>query len=226
MKKSNDPFRFQKLVISARYWLLGMAEHDPGYFRVIEAMELGLNHHDGLRNGGDHEFIHQIGIFHHLRTLHKHLKNPITVYILVFLHDAIEDKNHKTGKFIAPSEILEKFGQEIHDKVLKLSKEILGQKNPGYSLQTIFEDEDCGAAKGGDRVDNVSSMVGVFKRARLERYVRETADEFLPMFKLARRLFPHQEAVYENMKLELVNQLTLISHILDGYVPEDASIPK
>lgn len=204
---------FEKLTISARYWLLGMAENDPAYYAPLRAMEFGMVHHNGQRNGGDPEFSHQLGIFHHLRTLHKHLDNPAVVYTLVFLHDSVEDKNKETGRFVAPSEILGLFGQVIHDKVLILSKEILGQKNPAYSLDTIFADADAGPVKGGDRVNNVSSMVGVFKPERLERYVKETTEEFLPRLRTARRRFPHQEAVYENIKLELTNQLRLINTI-------------
>jgi (p)ppGpp synthase/HD superfamily hydrolase len=209
-----------KLLISARYWLLGMAEHDAEYFKVIEAMELGRDHHDGYRNGGDPEFIHQLGIFHYLRTMHKHIKNPKIVYMLVFLHDALEDPNQKTKAFIEPFEIMSRFGTDFAAKLSKMSKEILGQKNPEYSLDAIFADEDTSIAKGGDRVNNVSSMIGVFKKARLERYLKETAEEFLPRLKTARRKFASQEALYENMKLELVGTMTLISHILEGYVPE------
>jgi (p)ppGpp synthase/HD superfamily hydrolase len=218
MDKLNN---FEKLRISARYWLLGMAETDPEYFKVIEAMELGLEHHDGYRNGGDPEFIHQLGIFHYLRTMHKHIKNPKTVYMLVFTHDALEDPNQKSKKegkprYITPTEIAEKFGEAFLVKLKKMSKEILGQPNPDFSLDAVFDDEDTSVAKGGDRVDNVRSMVGVFKRPRLEKYMKETADEFLPRLKRARRKFASQEAIYENIKLELVGQLTLIAHILDG----------
>jgi (p)ppGpp synthase/HD superfamily hydrolase len=213
--------RFDKLLISARYWLLGMAEHDPEYFKVIEALEMGLEHHDGVRNGGDPEFVHQLGIFHYLRTLHKHIKNPKTVYKLVFLHDALEDPNQNTKAFITPQEIENAFGEVFLLKLKKMSKEILGQKNPEFSLDAVFEDEDTSVAKGGDRVDNVSSMIGVFKRARLERYVKETMEEFLPRLKKARRKFASQEAIYENIKMELVGTITLIGHILEGYVPHE-----
>ena len=205
---------FEKLRISARYWLLGMAEGDSRYFKVLEAMELCLAHHDGERNGGEPEATHQLEMFHHARTLHKHLRNPWLVYILIFLHDAVEDPNQKTKEFVTLEDIEHIFGAEVRVKVKKMSKKVLGVDNPEYSLDAIFEDEDCGPAKGFDRVNNVSSMVGVFKRPRLERYVKETADEFLPRLKQARRRFPHQEAVYENIKLELVNQLSLINHIL------------
>jgi (p)ppGpp synthase/HD superfamily hydrolase len=223
----DKPNNFDKLTISARYWLLGMAEHDAEYFKVIDAMELGLSHHDGYRNGGDPEFIHQLQIFHYLRTMHKHIRNPKTVYSLVFLHDALEDPNQKSKKegkpiFIAPSEIMARFGAEFTRKLTMMSKEILGVKNPDYSLDAIFEDEDTSLAKGGDRVDNVTSMIGVFKRHRLERYVKETTEEFLPRLKRARRMFPHQEAIYENIKMELTNTLELIDKILEGYQPESA----
>lgn len=213
---------FEKLRISARYWLLGMAEHDPEYFKVIEAMELGMVHHDGYRNGGDPEFIHQLGIFHYLRTMHKHIRNPKTVYMLVFLHDALEDPNQNTKAYIEPAEVERRFGTAFLTKLKKMSKEILGVKNPDFSLDAVFDDEDTSVAKGGDRVNNVSSMIGVFKRPRLERYVKETMEEFLPRLKKSRRSFADQEAIYENIKLELVGTLTLIGHILEGYVPEGA----
>jgi len=220
MEKLTD---FSKLMISARYWLLGMAEGDPEYFKVIEAMELGAAHHDGYRNGGDPEFIHQLQIFHYLRTMHKHIRSPKRVYMLVFLHDALEDANQKTKIYIDPAEIERRFGEAFLVKLKKMSKEILGVKNPDFSLDAVFEDEDTSVAKGGDRVNNVSSMIGVFKRPRLERYVKETMEEFLPRLKKARRLFPYQEAVFENIKLELVGTLTLIGHILEGYVPEEGA---
>lgn len=211
----NDISNFSKLMISARYWLLGMAENDPEYFKVIDAMEIGLEHHDGYRNGGDPEFIHQLGIFHYLRTMHKHIKNPKTVYMLVFLHDALEDSNQRTKKFISPDEIGAQFGEVFLTKLKKMSKEILGQKNPEFTLNAVFDDEDTSVAKGGDRVNNVCSMVGVFKPDRLERYVKETVEEFLPRLKAARRKFASQEAVFENIKHTLINQLQLIDHIMN-----------
>ncbi len=212
---------FEKLRIAARYWLLGMSEADAEYFKVLEAMELGMEHHDGYRNGGDPEFIHQLGIFHYLRTMHKHMRNPKTVYMLVFLHDALEDPNQKTKAYILPAEIERRFGAEFLAKLKKMSKKVMGVDNPDFSLDAVFSDEDTSVAKGGDRVNNVSSMIGVFKRPRLERYVKETMEEFLPRLKKARRLFPDQESIFENIKLELVGTLTLIGHILEGYVPEN-----
>lgn len=213
--------RYEKLLISARYWLLGLSVHDPEYYDVIKALELGLEHHDGERNGGDPEFIHQLGIFHYLRTMHEHIKNPKTVYKLVFLHDALEDQNQKTKKFVTPDEIRENFGDDFLVKLKKMSKEILGQKNKDFSLDAVFDDEDTSVAKGGDRVNNVSSMIGVFKRPRLERYLKETSEEFLPRLKKSRRKFASQESIYENIKLELVGTMILVQRIIEGYAPEN-----
>jgi (p)ppGpp synthase/HD superfamily hydrolase len=216
-----DLTKFNKLLISARYWLLDMAKHDPEYFKVIEALELGLEHHDGYRNGGDPEFIHQLNIFYYLRTFHKHINNPKTVYKLVFLHDALEDPNQKTKAYVTPELIRQQFGEDFLVKLKKMSKEIIGQKNPDFSLDAVFDDEDTSVAKGGDRVDNMTSMIGVFKRPRLERYVKETIEEFLPRLKHSRLKFASQEAIYDNIKMELVGTISLIGNILEGYVPHE-----
>lgn len=212
--------RHEKQLIAARYWLSGLAELDPRFYLCVDALEKCVEHHNGVRNGGEPEWSHQVGIFHQVRTKHKHIANPVIVYCLIFLHDMVEDPNQETGAFISLDEIEHQFGEQIMLKVKKVSKEILGQKNPDYDFDEIFSDEDCSIAKGGDRCNNISTMVGVFKRPRLERYVKETCDEFFPRLKMARRKFPHQEAIYESMKLEMVNQLQLIQHILDNYQPE------
>lgn len=204
--------RFDKLVVAARYWLLGMVEHDEEYFKVITALEAAQGHHNGTRNGGAPAFIHQLEIFHNLRCFHKHINNPVNVYTLSFLHDMLEDSN-KDKAFITPADLEKWFGEEILVKTSLLSKQILGVDNPHYKLQNIFLDEDTSLVKAADRNNNVSSMVGVFKPERLKRYVDETMNEFIPNIKMARRLFPRQEAVYESIKRELLNQIELINHL-------------
>jgi (p)ppGpp synthase/HD superfamily hydrolase len=202
--------QFEKYSIAVRYHLLGLSTLDKRFYKAIDAFELGLTHHTGQRNGGDPEFIHQLGIFLNLRTLHNHIQNPLNVYILAFLHDLVEDKMY------ALSDIENEFGNEIADKLDLLSKVVLGVKKENYSLIPVFNDVDCSIVKFADRVNNISTMVGVFKQVRLERYLLETSDVFLPAFKVSLRLFPEQECVYENLKLNMINQLVLIRHIIDG----------
>lgn len=207
--------RHSKQVIAARYWLLGMAEHDRTYFNVLDVMELALAHHDGARNGGQPEASHQVSIFHGLRTMHRHLLDPVMAYKLAWAHDMVEDPRQRDGVLVTPDELAYVGGREFADEVVVMSKKILGQPNPDYSLDVIFGRASTSVAKGGDREDNVSSMFGVFKPARLERYVLETADEFLPRLKAARRKFPQQEPVYENIRLGIVRQLQLIRHLME-----------
>jgi acyl carrier protein len=212
---------FDKLVKANRYWILGRAEVDSEFYKVLKAFELCLKHHDGFRNGGEPEAIHQMQMFAHARTMLKNIQNPVTVLILILLHDIIEDPNQKTKQYIDLELLKETFDAEIVRKLLMMSKEIRGVKNEDYSLEAIFADVDCSVAKGIDRANNVSTMIPVFKRSRLERYVTETAEQFLPNIKKARRAFPEQESVYENIKLCIVNQLVIASHVLDGFIPED-----
>lgn len=206
---------FNKMLISGRYWLLGMAQTDERYRLPLEVFEVAREHHCGERNDAQPEFSHQLRIFHYLRTLHGHLSRPWVVYALGLAHDMIEDANQKTKQFVDPAMIKDRWGLQFHDKLLSLSKEILGKPNPAYSIESIFKDEDCGPAKGADRIDNLSTMIGVFKRPRAIRYITETEEKFIPNIKGARRLFPSQEGVYENMKLMMRNQLNLAKRVVE-----------
>ena len=203
---------FEKLRMAARFWLLGMANHDEKYYNVIDAMEYALIKHNGQRNGGDPEAIHQLRIFHGLRTLHHHLSAPYIKYAAAFLHDIVEDKN------IPISEIETQFGSEVAETVALLSKEELGNKrfdNLKKYYDDVFAHEHASIVKLGDRNDNISTMVGVFKEQRLIRYYDETLQEFLPRIKTARRMFPRQEMAYENYNLQIQNQMRLIASYIE-----------
>ncbi len=64
--------------------------------------------------------------------------------------------------------------------------------------------------KGGDRMHNLQSMIGVFTKDKQKNYVTEAENKIIPMLKLARRNFPQQELAYENIKLVLNTQMQLI----------------
>ena len=220
----SDDLNYRDMLIAARFWLLGMAVNDSEYYTVLNVMELARKHHDGERNGGEPEFVHQLQIFHSLRTVHRHLRNPVIVYCLVFAHDMLEDANQKTKRFVAPEEMRQVLGDlapEVMPKLVKMSKEVLGQKNAAYSLKEIFSDPDTSVAKFADRLNNISTMLGIFKRARLERYVKETKEEFLPGLDVSLSLFPDQEGVYENFRLGLCDRLKLIEQFLNGLVIQE-----
>lgn len=216
--------RYERQVTAARYWLLSQADKDPAYFAAVDALEFARAHHNGKRNGGGPEFMHQVEIFHMLRSLRHYLNNPVMSYILAFMHDAIEDgqKQPDGSKVYIPlSVVASRWGDEVAEKLMKLSKEIEGVKNSAYSLDAVFNDEDCALVKLADRCNNVSTMMGVFKRERALRYIKETTEEFIPRAKSARRRFPQQEGAFENLKLFLSGQMALIELMMPTYQIEE-----
>jgi hypothetical protein len=52
-------------------------------------------------------------------------------------------------------------------------------------------------------------MLGGFKPEKRASYIIETLEKTVPMLKIARRSFPEQGAVYENIKFVMTNQVQL-----------------
>lgn len=191
---------YSKQKIALRYWLLGR-----GYHMAIRAMEFAGKHHTGLRKDGvTPEFSHQIAIAHYVRTL-PDLRNPETTLAIVFLHDVREDFN------VSDEQIRILFGNEVADGVDCMSKVINGSKrDPAALFDRMALDPFASIAKGGDRIHNFNSMIGVFTPEKQISYVEEGVEFFLPMIKKARRNFPDQERAYENIKHMLESQIAMI----------------
>jgi len=64
-------------------------------------------------------------------------------------------------------------------------------------------------AKGFDRVHNLMTMLGGFSTQKRISYIEETLEKTVPMLKRARREFPEQIPVYENIKYVMTNQVQL-----------------
>lgn len=201
--------KFEKLRISSRYFLIGLASIDANYNKCLAAMEMMLEiTKDRQRNDGAPEAMHPLSIFQHARTYHTMLNDPVSVFILAFLHDLGEDYG------LSVETVDKIFGGKVACAFDIISKNIgAKKKDPLSYLPNCFNDELVSVIKPIDRNNNLSTMVGVFKPHRLIRYTKETREEYIPRFKISRRLFPHQEAIYENLKLQLENQLKLIEHI-------------
>jgi (p)ppGpp synthase/HD superfamily hydrolase len=193
-----------KLAISLRYYLIGCK-----YFQALKAMEFAAKFHTGTRKDGKTpEFSHQMLIVQYLRTLHSGLLEPEDTFSCGFLHDTPEDYD------VGFDEIENKFGVRVTKSVRLVTKKYRGTTVPEqYYYEQIGEDSIASVVKGGDRNQNVSSMVGVFTREKQLSYVEETEKLTLPMLKKARRNFPEQESVYENEKLLLNSQIALIRKI-------------
>lgn len=200
---------FEKIQVATRYMLLGMAQQNPDYYVALEAMEFASNFHDGTRKDGvTPEFQHQLGIFSYLRTMHHHLELPAQTFAAAFLHDVAEDYD------IGFDELEQLFGVDIALAVRLLTKKHRGATVPADTyFDLIAENPVASVVKGADRINNLQSMLGVFSAEKQASYCEEAQKRFLPMLKVARRRFPRQEAVYENIKLMMKSQITLISAI-------------
>jgi len=200
---------FDKLVIATRYRLLGMVSADPSVMCALNAFEWALLKHSGrTRNGGQPEFIHQLEIFSQAVCFHHLYADPQIVYADIFLHDTVEDLN------VTLEAIGDMFGTTVRHDVDLLSKEVNGVKKNPYSLDEVFANPRTAVAKTFDRCNNVSSMIGVFKPERLQKYVKETREQYLPRIKEARRVFPTLEPVFETGKLILTQHLRIIDLLI------------
>ena len=199
-----------KLRVSLRYWLLG-----KGFMNACEAMEYAEQFHTGFRKDGvTPEFDHQISIAHYVRTLPDLMHQEETIST-VFLHDVREDYN------VSDHEIRQKFGNLVADAVERMTKVFRGtKKNEHEVFAQIADCPIASIAKGGDRIHNFQTMVGVFTPKKQISYIEEGKEFFMPMLKTARRRFPRQEAAYENIKHVLTTQMALISKMHEGIKEE------
>lgn len=189
---------YDKSIIAIRYWLLAKE-----YFTALKAMEFALNKHVGLRKDGKTlAFHHQLSVVYYLRTIYKHLLFPEDTIVAAFLHDVVEDCD------ISVVEIEQFFNKA---NVVKLLTKV--DKNTQLYYDNISLDPIASIVKASDRIHNVQSMIGVFSHQKQIEYVEETTNFVIPMIKKARRLFPQQEAAYENAKHFLKCQIYLINAI-------------
>lgn len=188
---------YEKLRISLRYFLLGKE-----FYRAADALEFGATYHTGLRKDGiTPEFQHQIEITHYLRTLSCSLMFPEDTLTASILHDVTEDYG------VLSSVIAERFGNEVAVAVNLLDK---NGKDPDVYFKGIANSPIASVVKGGDRMHNIQTMIGVFTPEKQAKYIKEVEDYFLPMLKTARRNFVRQESAYENIKHVLNSQIELL----------------
>jgi len=198
--------QYEKLRLAVRYWLLGR-----GYTTALQAMEFAAGHHTGTRKDGSPEFSHQVWQVAYLRTLEPMLLHPESTIATVFLHDVIEDYP------VAPDELTQRFGPLIGTASERMAKVVEGdKKTPGAYFNTLAECPIASVAKGVDRIHNHQTMKGAFSAIKQVDYMGETEADILPMLKAARRRYPQQEPVYENIKHILISQLELYRYALEA----------
>jgi (p)ppGpp synthase/HD superfamily hydrolase len=193
-------YNYETLKTSIRYWL-----HGRGYNTALKAMDLGLKWHIDLRKDGLPEFSHQIFQVAYARSLADLMLHPENTLAVIFLHDLVEDHNPE-------QEVVDDgFGEEIGRGVeLMTNVDCQGNKKGIASYYAMMEyDPLASIAKGVDRMHNFQSMAGVFGLEKQKTYIAETERFIIPMLKNARKNFPEQEPVYQNIKHVLRTQIEL-----------------
>ena len=198
--------KFDKLRISLRYWLQGVAFANESFLKCIDAMDYAESFHKGFRKDGiTKEFEHQLVIAHYVRTLSKTIDNVPDTICAALLHDVCEDYD------VPFVEISNKFGSVVADAVEKLTKVHRGnKKNIEEYFNKISECSIASICKGADRIHNLQSMNGVFTDEKKQKYIEEAETFIIPCIKTARRNFPSQELAYENIKLIMDSQIDLL----------------
>ena len=193
-------YDYEKAKTALRYWLLGREWHV-----ALKAMEMGLDHHTGLRKNGNPEFSHQMFQAQYARTLPS-IMYPEETLAVIFLHDIVEDHD------VAISTIHADFGEMIGNGV-DLMTDVDAQGNerpPEVYYPAMVTSPLTSLAKGIDRMHNFQSMRDTFDLAKQDRYIEEARTHILPMMKLARKKYTQQEPAYQNVKHVLLTQIELI----------------
>jgi (p)ppGpp synthase/HD superfamily hydrolase len=202
---------YKGLKKTLRYALMGRASCDPRWYIAVKALDLGVKYHKGFRKDGKTpEFQHQIEIALYLLTMEKLLIDAPRTIADALLHDLGEDY----GDLISFEEIGEATDEIVAADCRLLAKEYRGEKKtPGQYFGPLSGNPRISVVKGGDRVHNMRTMAGVFKLEKQIAYCDETEEHFFTFLKLARRAFPEQEPVYENIKFMLTTQMGIYRSI-------------
>jgi hypothetical protein len=202
---------FDKLFISMQYFLLGLMVYEPKYQVAYDALLYASEIHVGFRKDGKTpEFQHQLEIAHLIRTMLRGLIYPAETLASIFLHDTPEDYD------VQYAEIKRRFGEMVANATSLLNKyDEQGNPKPlDDYYSALAYDPIASVAKPGDNGHNQSTMADVFSYKKQFEYSLNIKNRSWNMMKVARRMWPEQEAVYENLKFLLRVQYNAVQAML------------
>lgn len=210
---------------TAIIWLAYRISRNNQFEKVAQALIMALKHHNGFRLGGAPAAMHQLEMFHHLRTFDTVFGSEAEVfYTLAFLHDILEDGTinqqgkEQTTTFLNPLDIENVFGQRMCEYVTILSKKVNGVDNDLYSLDEVFSNNQYTAiVKLVDRHNNLSTMMGAFSHKNIIKYIKETKYEIIPRAEDARMMFRSYDNVINNLLISLKSQIQIIEMALERH---------
>lgn len=217
--------------IALRFWLQGR-----GYFQALRAFELvsmfeeGEMRKDGKTPTTDH-FVEICLLISRL----PGIRDPETLITLMMLHDLVEDHGFpiETVRLIFGDQVALSVSNmtKKHPIVHGGTPIEIGFLKPGHGSIIVHKggevlrhvercedelyeamalDEFASIGKPADRGHNQKTMAGVFGPEKQLSYVDFTDRRILPMTKIARRRFPHQEAAYVILETLLRTQARIV----------------
>lgn len=211
----------KKDVIAIRNWL-----HGRNFGMASFALEYASRYHNSKRKDKiTPEFNHMIIIASYLRTLSDFTSYREEAIALAFLHDLCEDYDisfekvqkdfedeWEIQKLLYEREKLVTFNiNKMIASLRLLTKKYNGTVTPPDKYFKAMENDPIASiVKGVDRIHNFASCGSVFSSTKKKQYIKETVTFILPMLKQSQRNFPHQNNVYENIKLVLKISIDLI----------------
>ena len=188
-----------KHAIALRYRLQGMQWYD-----ALRALNIVEHFHVGYRKDGlTPSKMHQIETTNFVLGFQNSLMYPERTVVCMLLHDTPEDTLFNLLK------IREEFGHETESDVSEMTKEYEGRKKDNQSYFDGIVGPVATVCKGVDRIHNMSTMAGVFGLEKQKEYTNETREWFFAFLKRARREYPQQELIYEQIKFILKQQCQL-----------------
>ena len=211
MTKTPERIKYEHLKTVLRRELMGRASIVPAWFIAVKALNLGEKYHTGLRKDGKTpEFMHQVEIALYLLGMEKLMIDAPRTIAAALLHDLGEDYSH----VISFEEIGAKTSVIVADDCRLLAKEYRGEKKePRDYFLPLAENFVVSIVKGADRIHNLRTMAGVFVLEKQIKYCDETEEWFFDFLKDARRNFPEQEPIYENIKFILETEIRIYRSI-------------
>lgn len=170
------------------------------------ALVFAENHTPGMRKCGiKPAFLHALEVALYLKTMYRALSQPENTIVAALLHDILEDTS------VTYRELAEMFGATVAHACELLNKKTPdGKKDMHEYADEMALSELASVVKGADRINNLQSMIGVFSMEKQIAYVAEARNLYVPMLKKARKRFPGQRDVYENIKILMNSQLQLL----------------
>ena len=140
-------------------------------------------HKNQKRNSGEPYIVHPLTVAGHAVALGLREDELVATAIL---HDWVEDCGGDLAALACSEQVKKSIQLVTHVK----HRDLMEEQDLALYYSQISTDRIASLVKLLDRANNVSTMAGVFKEERLKRYINETRNHVLPLYREAKNKWP------------------------------------